>query len=79
MEDIRDIFISIIKQSDSIDIAEAEFKRFLVDDESLRKLYREYCREIGSSEKSGFLDFCEEYLQGQDTIWESLSDYDEKE
>lgn len=79
MENIREYFINIIQQADSIDIAEAEFKRSLIDDDELRRQYRAYCREIGTSEKHGFLDFCEEYLQNQDSIWESLSDYDEKE
>lgn len=36
MEDIEDFFISIIKQSHSADLAEAEFKRALIDDEELR-------------------------------------------
>ena len=77
MEDIEDLFISIIKQSHSADLAEAEFKRSLVDDEELRHRYKEYCREIGTSERNGFLDFCDEYMAGQ--VWDSLSDYDNQE
>jgi len=53
MEDIEDFFISIIKQSHSADLAEAEFKRCLVDDDELRQRYKEYCREIGTSERNG--------------------------
>ncbi|MDE6437529.1 MAG: hypothetical protein K2K69_08495, partial [Muribaculaceae bacterium] len=79
MEDLIEFFITILKQSDSVDIAEAEFKRQLVDDAELRRQYREYCRENGTSEKRGFLDFCEEYVENQDSIWESLSDYDNQE
>lgn len=77
MENLIDYFIHIIKQSDSLDIAESEFKRSLIDDDDLRRQYREYCREIGTSEKNGFLDFCEEYMQDQDNVWNSLNDYDE--
>lgn len=79
MEDIEDLFISIIKQSHSADLAEAEFKRSLVDDEELRHRYKEYCREIGTSERNGFLDFCDEYMAGQDEVLDSLSDYDNQE
>lgn len=76
-DDITEYFISIIRQTPSIDMAEAEFKRSLADDSDLRKAYRAWCREVGSSEKHGFLDFCEEYVDGQNEVWDSLTDYDE--
>lgn len=79
MEDITNLFITIIKQSDSIDIAESEFRRMLVDDPELRKTYKQYCRDVGSSERSGFLDFCEEYMEGQDEVWNTLNDFDNQE
>ena len=59
MEDLTDYFISVIKQSGSIDIAESEFKRAISDDDDLRAKYREWCHQVGSSEKRGFLDFCD--------------------
>ena len=77
MEDITEYFIHILNQSPSYDIAEAEFKRQLADDEELRRSYKEWCAENGTSEKRGFLDFCEEYLEDQNSIWQSLNDYDE--
>ena len=77
MEDLTDYFISVIKQSGSIDIAESEFKRAISDDDDLRAKYREWCHQVGSSEKRGFLDFCDEYLASQDPVWDTLSDYDE--
>ncbi len=79
MEDITELFVKIIKESPGIDMAEAEFKRTLVDDPELRRNYRNYCREVGTSEKNGFLDFCEEYMAGQDSVWESLNDFDNQE
>jgi len=75
--DITEYFISVIRQTQSIDMAEAEFKRSLADDDELRKAYREWCHEVGSTEKNGFLDFCEEYISGQNEVWDSLTDYDE--
>lgn len=79
MEDITDLFLSIIKQSDSYEMAEAEFRRTLVDEPDLRRQYREYCRENGTSEKRGFLDYCEEYMEGANEMWDSLNDYDNQE
>lgn len=79
MEEIEDFFVSIIKQSHSADLAEAEFRRALVDDNDLRRRYKEYCREMGSSERNGFMDSCNEYMDGQDEVWDSLSDYDNQE
>ena len=79
MEDITDIFVAIINEAPGIDMAEAEFKRTLVDDPELRKAYKEYCREQGTSEKNGFLEFCETYCHDQNSVWDSLSDYDNEE
>lgn len=78
-EDITDYFISIIRQMPTVDMAEAEFKRALADDEELRKDYRQWCREQGTSEKHGFLDFCEEYIDGQNDVWNTLTDYDNED
>lgn len=79
MEDITEYFISIIEQSPSYDIAEAEFKRMVAEDAELRALYRNWCHQVGSTEKSGFMDYCEEYMADRNEIWDSLSDYDENE
>lgn len=76
-ENLTDYFISIIQQTPSIDMAEAEFKRSLADDETLRRNYREWCHEQGTTEKHGFMDFCEEYVDGQNEVWDNLTDYDE--
>lgn len=77
MEDLTYYFETLINQNRSVDIAEAEFKRQLADDEELRRSYKEWCAENGTSEKRGFLDFCEDYLENQNSIWQSLNDYDE--
>lgn len=79
MEEMTDLFVHIINQTDSLDMAESEFRRMLVDEPELRRQYREYCREVGSSERNGFKDFCEEYMQEQDNVWNSLSDFDNQE
>ncbi len=78
MIDITAIFTHYIEQYDSIDIAESEFKKNMHEDPELRVAYRQWCHEVGSSEKNGFFDFCDEYLDNKNDIWDSLSsDYDE--
>lgn len=79
MEEMTDLFINIINQTDSLDMAESEFRRMMVDEPELRRRYRDYCHEVGSSERNGFKDFCEEYMQDQDNVWNSLSDFDNQE
>lgn len=69
--------MEIIGQAGSIDMAEAEFKKRIGEDEQLRRLYRDWCHEVGSSERNGFLDFCDEYLDSREEMWDSLdNDFD---
>ena len=75
--DITEYFNSLISQTGSIDMAEAEIKRAIAEDNELHTIYREWCHENGSSERNGFLDFCDEYMESQDSKWDSLNDYDE--
>ncbi len=77
MDDITEIFNSIIRQAGSVDIAESEFKRMMHADPELRAQYRDWCHIVGSTEKRGFLDYCEEYITNQNDIWDSLNDYDD--
>lgn len=77
MNDITHIFNKIIHQNKSIDVAEYEFKKMIADDAELRENYKEWCHAVGSTEKQGFFDYCDEFKNSQDDIWDSLSDYDE--
>ncbi|MDE5836685.1 MAG: hypothetical protein K2H50_06735 [Paramuribaculum sp.] len=77
MTDIIDIFNQYLSQYDSIDIAESEFKKSIHENPDLRKAYREWCHEVGSTEKRGFYDYAEEYLDSQDDVWNTLTDIDE--
>ena len=79
MDELLQIFNDILRQAGSVDIAEAEFKRQLHEDAHLKTMYREWCREVGSGEKLGFLDYCDEYLESQDDIWQTLNDFDNEE
>jgi len=78
MENITEVFDRYLAQYGSVDIAEAEFKKNLHEDADLKAAYHEWCEEVGSSEKRGFLDYCEEYFDSQKDIWDTLSDYDDE-
>lgn len=77
MNELSEFFIELLQQHRSIDIAESEFRRMMDDDDELRADYKEWCEEHDYAEKYGFKEFSEEYLDSQDSIWESLNDYDE--
>ena len=79
MEDITEYFIHVIEQARSYDIAESEFKRAIAEDDALRASYRDWCHDHGTTEKHGFMDFCEEYMADRNEVWESLNDYDDEE
>ncbi len=77
--DITEIFNSYLAAHKSVDIAESAFKHDLSENPDLRAAYKEWCHEVGSSEKQGFTDYCEEYLDRQNEVWDSLNDYDNEE
>lgn len=77
MTDITELFDSLLTQHDSIDIAESEFKKLIAEDDDVKTAYKEWCEAVGSSEKRGFLDYADEYKESRDSVWDSLTDYDE--
>ena len=53
-----------------------EFHKMIADDPALRDQYRQWCHEIGNTERNGFRDYCNEYIENQESVWDSLTDYD---
>lgn len=76
-EDITELFEQLISQSGQIDIARAEFQRLINDDRQLLLQYRQWCQNQGTTERFGFRDYCEEYLDNESEIFDTLSDPDE--
>ena len=76
---ITEYFINLINESPSLDIAEAEFKRNVAHDDNLKEAYREWCENEGYVERSGFADFCHEYIENRNELWDSLNDYDDEQ
>lgn len=79
MNDITDLFISLLGSFRSVDMADRELHRLIDEDEELKKAYSEWCEENGHSERYGFTEFAEEYIENQNSIWDSLTDYDSEE
>lgn len=77
MENIEEFFESLLAQHHSIDIADSDFKKMLAEDPELKEDYSEWCHLVGSTERLGFRDWCEEYLESKDSVWETLADTDE--
>lgn len=78
MDNITDLFVDLLRELGSIDIANDSFKKMINEEPELKATYREWCHSVGSSEKDGFIDFCEEYLDDQDSIYDSLSEYNDE-
>lgn len=77
MNNITELIESLLKSFRSIDHAQREFWRMIDDDQDLKTQYAEWCDEYGYSERYGFQDYAEEYLDNLNSIWDSLADYDE--
>lgn len=77
--DITEFFIELLESCRSIDVADAEFKRIIADDEDLRQQYRDWCTENGHTPRAGFTDFADEYYADRESVWDTLSDFDDEE
>lgn len=77
MEHITDLFTSLLQEFRIIEVANREFQRMLDEDAELKADYAEWCEASGYSERDGFNEFAEEYIENQNSIWDSLTDYDE--
>lgn len=76
--DITIVFDDIIKQYRTLDLAEEMFRSMMEDDKQLEADYQEWCDTVGVSGRKGFAYYYEEYLDQQDSVWDSLEDHDER-
>ena len=76
--DITIIFDDIIKQYRTLDLAEEMFRSMMEDDKQLEADYQEWCDTMGVSGRKCFAYYYEEYLEQQDSVWDSLDDHDER-
>lgn len=76
MVDLFKIFDGVLEHARSIDMAESEFKCLLCDNPELRAAYKEWCAEEGTTEKLGFVEYCEMRFDEEETFWDVLNDAD---
>lgn len=76
MNDISNLIVSLLETHRSVDIANREFRRMIDDDDTLRNDYAQWCDDHGYTQRYGFQDFAETYIEGANSIWDSLTDYD---
>lgn len=75
--DITIIFDDIIKQYRTLELSEEIFRTMIEEDKQLDADYQEWCDTVGVSSRKGFPYYYEEYIEQQDSVWDSLDDQDE--
>lgn len=74
MIDIIEIFNSLIHEFRSIDVADRELFRLMDDDLDIKDAYIEWCESEGHTIKKGFINYCQEYFDEEESRWEALND-----
>ena len=77
MIDIFEVFSNVIKHNRSVDMADSEFKRLLLDDNEIRKAYKEWCEHEGYTEKKGFIEYCHSVFDEEENKWDVLNNENE--
>lgn len=78
MNDITALMEQLLHRCRQIDVAESEFQKLIYEDEQLRHDYKEWCHEQGYTERLGFVEFCNNCLDTEESRWDVLSDPDEQ-
>ncbi len=76
--DIEEIIHTLIDQNGSIDFVESEFARMIDNDSELKNAYKEWCDDLGYSQKSGYKDYIEEVFESQDSVWDTLTEFEDE-
>lgn len=71
------IFDNLFQQNRSLDVADSEFRKILCDDPDLRKQYKNWCREMGYTDRKGFIEYGYEYFDNEESRWDVLENIDE--
>lgn len=70
--DLTELFDILIKQYGSIDASQEGLNLKMEEDPSIAEEYKEWCENMGYSEKKGFAIYYKEYLDRADSIWDSM-------
>ncbi len=77
MYDIPTLIHDLLLQFGSVDIAESEFKRMVNEDDELKNEFKRWCEEFGYKERNAFRNYCQDYIQDHESIFDTLSEYNE--
>ena len=47
------------------------------EDEKIMTAFKEWCNEMGYKERKAFVEYCQEYIDENEKVFDSLSDYNE--
>ena len=75
--DVTIIIDDVIKQYRTLDLSEEVFRSMMADDPQLYADDQECCDTMGVSSRKGVAYYYEEYIEQQDSVWDSLDDQDE--
>lgn len=77
MTELKELMNSIIRDHRTIDVAESEFKRMVYEDDVLHQDYKDWCRREGFTERRGFIEYCNAYIDMEESRWDVLDNPDE--
>lgn len=70
--DLTELFDILIKQYGDIDSSQEALRLKMEEDPELAENYKDWCENLGYSEKKGFAIYYKEYLDRTDSIWDSI-------
>ncbi|MDO5570370.1 MAG: hypothetical protein Q4F97_02755 [Bacteroidales bacterium] len=71
MMEITDVFEFHYNESHDVNEAEQSFREAMKNDSNLKDLYRNWCDEMGYTERKGFKSYFINKAEG-DNIWDSI-------
>lgn len=74
MNDISEILRSLLDQYSEIGDIDYEFKKMISEDVALKNDYKHWCEGNGYKPKTGYLDYLDELLEQQDSIWDNIGE-----
>lgn len=75
---IEDTIRTLIDQHRNIAAVEAEFALLLRDNSKFHELYNDWCTDLGYSTRTGYKECIKEIFDSEDSVWDSLSEFEDQ-
>ena len=70
---IVEIFEGVFSNSDhNLKVAEEEFRELVKADPDVKRIYQEWCDEMGYTERKGFKSYFINKSESDDNIWDTI-------